>query len=76
MVLQSGDWLIVFTDGLVEAENKLAQEFGEQRLLDILQLDSTISSSELLSKIMASLDAFVGETPQHDDVTCMVIYGV
>ena len=76
VVLQSGDWLIVFTDGLVEAENNLAQEFGERRLLDMLQPGSIISPRELLSKIMGSLDAFVGETPQHDDVTCMVIYGV
>jgi hypothetical protein len=74
IALQSGDRLTIFTDGLVEAENNLAEEFGEQRLLDILQTASAPTPHEMLSRIMAGLDAFVGETPQHDDVTCMLIH--
>jgi phosphoserine phosphatase RsbU/P len=73
VVLQSGDWLTVFTDGLVEAENNTGAEFGEERLLPILENNPATTPDELLARIMASLDTFVGETPQHDDVTCMLI---
>jgi hypothetical protein len=34
---------------------------------------STISAPKLLSRVMVDLDVFVGSTPQHDDVTCMLI---
>ena len=34
VTLQSGDWLVIFTDGVVEAENVRAEEYGESRLLD------------------------------------------
>ena len=73
VVLQPGDWLTIFTDGLVEAENNTGAEFGEQRLLPILENNTDVTPNELLKQIMVDLDAFVGETPQHDDVTCMLI---
>jgi phosphoserine phosphatase RsbU/P len=73
VVLQSGDWLMIFTDGLVEAENHVAEEFGEPPLLEILQASSAATPDELLRRIMTRLDTFVGETPQHDDVTCLLV---
>jgi len=73
VILQSGDWLLIFTDGLVEAQDKAGQEYGEERLLDLLQSNSGVQPQDLLNRIMTSLDGFVGETPQHDDVTCMLI---
>lgn len=71
--LQPGDWLVVFTDGLVEAVNASDQEYDEQRLLNVLQGATAEAPDELLRRLMSDLDAFVGATPQHDDVTCLVV---
>ena len=73
LVLQAGDWLIIFTDGLVEAENSARDEYGETRLLALLKGDSTITSDDLLHRIMIDLDSFVGAASQHDDVTCVLV---
>jgi phosphoserine phosphatase RsbU/P len=73
IVLESGDCLVIFTDGLVEAVNELEEEYGEQRLLNLLQLGVASTPDELLRRMMSHVDIFVGPTPQHDDITCMVV---
>jgi sigma-B regulation protein RsbU (phosphoserine phosphatase) len=73
VVLQPGDWLVIFTDGVVEAENGRSEEYGEQRVLDVLQAGAAATPNELLRRMMSDLDTFVGATPQHDDVTCMLV---
>jgi phosphoserine phosphatase RsbU/P len=71
--LEPGDWLIIFTDGLVEAENSRQEEYGETRLLGAIGAAAAVAPAEMLRRLMAELDAFVGSTPQHDDVTCLLI---
>jgi hypothetical protein len=73
VILQPGDWLVIFTDGVAEAENGRSEEYGEQRMLNVLQAGAAATPDELLRRIMSDLDAFVGPTPQHDDVTCMLV---
>jgi serine phosphatase RsbU (regulator of sigma subunit) len=68
-----GDWLIIFTDGLVEAVNAHDEEFDEPRLLSALEANLSTTPKELLDRLMASLDLYVGSTPQHDDVTCLLV---
>jgi sigma-B regulation protein RsbU (phosphoserine phosphatase) len=69
----SGDWLVIFTDGLVEAVNQFGEEYGEARLLTVLQVNASMSPDLLLQRIIAEVNVFVGSTPQHDDITCMLI---
>jgi len=71
--LESGDWLVIFTDGVVEAENKAQDEYGEQRLITMLHSGVALTSAALLNALMLDLDRFVGGAPQHDDVTCMLL---
>ena len=73
VTLQPGDWLVIFTDGVVEALNAKGEEYEESRLFNVLQNGITATPEELLRRLMADLDFFVGTTPQHDDVTCMLI---
>ena len=73
LTLQKGDWLIIFTDGLVEAVNDRDEEYAEQRLLNVLGAAGNATPDQLLSRIMVDVDAFVGTTPQHDDITCVVV---
>ena len=73
VALSPGDRLVIFTDGVVEAENEAAEEFGESRLLTELQLGRSSPASEALRRLMSSVDAFVGLAPQHDDITCLIL---
>src|SRR6202048_1166779 len=73
VALAPGDWLVIFTDGLVEAVNASDEEYGESKVLVLLENARSTSPQELLNRLMADLDLFVGNTPQHDDVTCMLL---
>jgi len=73
VALAPGDWLVIFTDGLVEAVNASDEEYGESKVLALLENARSTSPQELLNRLMADLDLFVGNTPQHDDVTCMLL---
>jgi sigma-B regulation protein RsbU (phosphoserine phosphatase) len=73
VTLAPGDWLIIFTDGLVEAENACQEEYGEPRVLSTINASAVSTPNDMLQRLMAELDLFVGSTPQHDDVTCLLI---
>jgi len=73
ITLAPGDWLIIFTDGLVEAENARQEDYGEARLLTAIEAGKSVEPAEMLQRLMAEVDLFVGNTPQHDDVTCMLL---
>jgi phosphoserine phosphatase RsbU/P len=73
VTLQAGDWLVVFTDGVVDAINEADTEYGEERLISMLNAGADTSPSTMLSRTMADLDLFVGHTPQRDDITCLLI---
>jgi serine phosphatase RsbU (regulator of sigma subunit) len=73
VTLDAGDWLVVFTDGVVEAVDEAGTEYGEARLISILNAGADTSPATMLGHTMADLDRFVGDTPQHDDITCLLI---
>ncbi len=73
VTLAPGDWLIIFTDGLVEAVNARDEEYGETRVLFGLEAGKSLEPKDLLKRLMGELDLYVGNTPQHDDVTCMLL---
>jgi serine phosphatase RsbU (regulator of sigma subunit) len=73
VTLAPGDWLIIFTDGLVEAENARQDEYGETQLLSVINSAAASTPAEMLNRMMAAVDLFVGSTPQHDDVTCLLV---
>jgi sigma-B regulation protein RsbU (phosphoserine phosphatase) len=73
VALAPGDWLVIFTDGVVEAENARQEEFDEMRLMNTINQSVIGTPAEMLKRLMADLDLFVGSTPQHDDVTCMLL---
>lgn len=75
-VLEPGDWLAIFTDGVIEAENTQQQEYGEARLIAMLQSGAVTTPEVLLNSILTDLDRFAGNAPQHDDVTCVLMRAV
>jgi len=74
VTLQSGDWVAIFTDGLVEAANARNEEYGEQRVISVLQSGASETPTTVMSRLMVDLDFFVGNNlPLADDITCMLI---
>jgi sigma-B regulation protein RsbU (phosphoserine phosphatase) len=73
VALNSGDWLVIFTDGVVEAVNVRGEEYGEDRLCLMIERNASGSPAQLLEASLHDLEVFVGNTPQHDDVTCLFI---
>ncbi len=71
--LDPGDTLFIFTDGLVEAVNAGGQEYGDERLIAAVTGNRQRKAPDMLNGIVRALDIFVGTTPQHDDITCLIV---
>lgn len=71
--LSAGDMLLIFSDGVIEAEDVNQQEFGEPAMLAVMDDACGKSAAEVLAQLLRSVDSFVGPAPQHDDITCMVV---
>jgi len=76
VTLKNGDWLVIFTDGVTEAENARGEEYGETRLMVVLLANLAAAPQVLLNAIMLDLDRFVGDAPQHDDITLLLLKAV
>ncbi len=72
MELKSGDALILYTDGVIEAFNDKGEEFGTPRWLDTIRALPDWGAAESLQFLMKPVDTFVGFTRQSDDITCLV----
>jgi phosphoserine phosphatase RsbU/P len=73
VTLQPGDVLIVYSDGVTEALDAEGQEFGEERLVTILQERHEAEAATILDAIVESVNTFSHGVAQHDDVTAMVV---
>ena len=71
--LHEGDLLIVYSDGLTDAENPQAEMFGEERLLEIIQREAPAGSRAVEQKILEGIAEFTKSTPQTDDITFVVV---
>jgi phosphoserine phosphatase RsbU/P len=71
--LKSGDALIFYTDGVVEAFDEKGQEFGNARWIEAIRALPDWGAAESLQFLMKRVDDFVGLTRQSDDITCLVI---
>jgi serine phosphatase RsbU (regulator of sigma subunit) len=68
-----GDTLVFYTDGLTEGMNRGKEEFGEARLLEVIENVENGTAQQLLEQIRKTHGAFVGREEQHDDLTCLVV---
>ena len=71
--LDAGDTLILYTDGVTDAENAEGTFFGHERLLDRAQAHAGSPASALQDALLSEVYGFVGEGMQSDDVTLMVL---
>jgi serine phosphatase RsbU (regulator of sigma subunit) len=71
MGIQSGDALLIYTDGITEQDNSEGEEFGDDRLLELV-LQSRIEGKDLDALLVPALEEFRQNTPQRDDMTCLL----
>lgn len=68
----AGSAVILYSDGITEAENEAGEEYENPRLEDLLQANLTASAAELRDLIAKDVDTFVGAAAQKDDQTLVV----
>lgn len=73
MVLQPGDKLFLYTDGLVEAMDPQNHLFTTERMLEVLNRDTGASPQKLLENVSAGVEEFVQNADQFDDLTMLCI---
>jgi serine phosphatase RsbU (regulator of sigma subunit) len=71
--LQHGDALVIYSDGVTETINPAGEEFGPDRLTDVVQANIESSAAGLRDKIEAALTRFAQGTPAVDDVTLVIV---
>ncbi|HTA42002.1 MAG TPA: SpoIIE family protein phosphatase [Bryobacteraceae bacterium] len=71
--LAPGDTLVVYSDGLTDAENRAGQEFGEEQLRELVRNSGLKGADSLESSLLAALDRFTQGAAQTDDITFLLI---
>ena len=67
------DVFMFYTDGFSEAMDNNKDEFGEERLQKLLNESHSLSSENIISQVKSQVFDFVGQAPQHDDMTMIVL---
>jgi len=71
--LGAGDLYVLFTDGISEAMNQADDCFGESRIGTLLEEHAHLPCTELRERVLRDVAAFVGDAPQHDDMTMILL---
>jgi sigma-B regulation protein RsbU (phosphoserine phosphatase) len=71
--LEPGDLYLFFTDGISEAMNAYDDCFGESRLGQLAESHAHLPSDQLRERVLREIAAFVGDAPQHDDMTMILL---
>jgi sigma-B regulation protein RsbU (phosphoserine phosphatase) len=73
LTLSPGDTIFLYTDGLTEAENVQKELFGERRALATAAAHAAMTVQEQLEEMRSSVQAFVGDAEQSDDLTLLAV---
>lgn len=71
--LNPGDVLVIYSDGVSEANNLAEEEFGLDRLSDVLKQNITATASGIRDKVESALSEFTGTAPANDDITLVIV---
>jgi sigma-B regulation protein RsbU (phosphoserine phosphatase) len=71
--LLTGDILVFYTDGVIEAKNKDGQMFGIENLIRLIEENRSRSAKEIFTAIETGVQSFVADTSQYDDMTLLVL---
>jgi sigma-B regulation protein RsbU (phosphoserine phosphatase) len=71
--MQTGDGLVIYSDGLTEARNEAGAFFGEARLFSFLSTLAGLAAHEIGTKLLTEIEGFVGEARAHDDLSVIIL---
>lgn len=71
--LNTGDFIVFYTDGIIDALNQDEEDFGMERFQAALLTSKDSSAEEIKANVVKAIEDFAGETPQFDDITLLVI---
>ncbi len=71
--LAPGEVLIIYSDGVSEANNLNEDEFGLERLSEVLKKNIGLTASGIRDKVESALSAFTGTAPANDDITLVIV---
>ena len=76
VTLEKGDWLIVFSDGVSEALSAADEEYGEDRIVEVVRRSGNLQPQQLLEALFTDVSTFAKGAAQSDDITALVLrYG-
>jgi serine phosphatase RsbU (regulator of sigma subunit) len=70
--LDAGDVLVLFSDGVTDAQDADGNEFGEDRLVEVVRASAGQNLDQTIAAVFAAIDDFVGSAPQFDDITLLL----
>jgi phosphoserine phosphatase RsbU/P len=73
LLLEPGDLIVMYTDGVTEAFNPQDEEFGEERLMDYLEKHRKYPVREIIDGLIDEVRRFCGSRSQSDDITLVVV---
>lgn len=73
VTLAPGDTMLLYSDGVIDAQNALGEEFGEDRLAAIAVACRHLGAAPLVAHVFEQIDAFAGAAPQFDDITILAL---
>ena len=73
MDLPSGSMMLLYTDGLNEAENRQQEQYGEDRIIQLLTSHAALSSRDTIEALKADTDQFRDGAEQNDDLTMLAV---
>jgi sigma-B regulation protein RsbU (phosphoserine phosphatase) len=73
ITLGTDDWVVLYTDGVNEAKDEAGEEFGEDRLTEMIARWRGASADEMVSQVLAHQQEFVGNAVQYDDITLLAL---
>ena len=72
--IEKGGCLFVYTDGVPEATSSDSELFGMERLVQVLNEEKDAPLPDILKSVKGSIDKFVKDAPQFDDITMLALY--
>lgn len=71
--ISPGDVLVLYTDGVTDSDDRNGTFFGRKRLMEVAQANHGRSAKDVKDAIITEIHKFVGDAPQFDDITLMVV---
>lgn len=73
MILNEGDKIFLYTDGVPEATNHENELYGSERLQKVLNENKELAADQLIKKVKEDVDLFANGAPQFDDITMLCL---